>query len=93
MTQRLYIRHFIILTYLYSAGDKKGSTRGGKAIIVEDLAYHPLLNLYRRLTPRKHTRLERPLRSEDVECVVAGFAATGTNTLGYWTSSRHRIIR
>src|SRR5213594_2666753 len=39
---------------------------GGKAVLIEDYAYHPLMNLYRRLTPGSHTPEEEALTDEDL---------------------------
>lgn len=48
---------------------------GGKAVFIEDYAYHPLMNLYRRLTPGKHTETEEALTDEDLRAVVSRFSS------------------
>jgi len=40
---------------------------GGRAFFVEPLAGHPLVGLFRRLTPNARTRDEKPLTMEDIE--------------------------
>ena len=44
----------------------------GRAVFVEPLGHNPVLNLYRRLTPRMRTDDEHPLRRDDFE-VMRGF--------------------
>ena len=46
---------------------------GGKVALIEDYAHHPLLNLYRLLTPTKHTPHERPLSEADIHLFVQPF--------------------
>jgi SAM-dependent methyltransferase len=41
-------------------------TPAGSAIFIEPLAHNPLINLYRRLTPRMRTADEHPLRLDDL---------------------------
>ncbi|HEY3210592.1 MAG TPA: class I SAM-dependent methyltransferase [Actinomycetota bacterium] len=38
---------------------------GGAAVFIEPLGHNPLINLYRRLTPRMRTEDEHPLRMQD----------------------------
>jgi SAM-dependent methyltransferase len=40
---------------------------GGTALFTEPLGHNPLINLYRRLTPRQRTHDEHPLRLADLE--------------------------
>lgn len=47
---------------------------GGKAIVIEDYAYHPLMRIYRAFTPNKHTSHERPLTERDVSTFVSPFS-------------------
>jgi len=47
---------------------------GGKAVLIEDYAYHPLMKLYRILTPTKHTKHEKALCDEDLEILVSRFS-------------------
>jgi len=47
---------------------------GGKVAVVEDYAYHPLMNLYRFLTPSRHTPSERPLGEDEIREFVSPFA-------------------
>lgn len=46
---------------------------GGKVAVIEDYAYHPLLNLYRWFTGDRHTPHEKPLEDSDVELFVRPF--------------------
>lgn len=39
---------------------------GGKAVFVEPLDYNPLLNLFRKLTPQRRSKTERPLIYEQL---------------------------
>jgi len=48
--------------------------KGGKAVLIEDYAYNPLMNLYRRLTPHRHTETEEALTDHDLRLIVTGFA-------------------
>ncbi len=47
---------------------------GGKASLVEDLAYHPLFKLYRILTPAGHSPNEAPLKMREVLNFVKPFS-------------------
>lgn len=47
---------------------------GGKAVLIEDYAYHPLMGLYRWLTPGKHTETERALTDDDLKVIVSRFS-------------------
>ena len=46
---------------------KEALRPGGKIIFIEPLGGNPLINLYRRLTPGRRTKNERPLRRGDIE--------------------------
>lgn len=48
---------------------------GGKAILIEDYAYHPLMKLYRKLTPAKHTRHEKALDDDDIKIFNSLFSS------------------
>jgi SAM-dependent methyltransferase len=48
-------------------------TPGGHAIFMEPLAYNPVINLYRRMTPNLRTPDEHPLRLEDLELASTYF--------------------
>jgi SAM-dependent methyltransferase len=48
---------------------------GGKAVFVEDYAYHPLLKLYRYLTPSRRTQHEHPLTKDDLSLLVSHFSS------------------
>ncbi len=48
---------------------------GGKAVLIEDYAYHPIMNLYRMLTPGKHTADEKALDDNDLKNFVSGFSS------------------
>lgn len=45
----------------------------GEAIFLEPLGHNPLINLYRRLTPRMRTADEHPLRMSDLRLVESYF--------------------
>ena len=45
----------------------------GIAVFMEPLAHNPLINLYRRLTPRLRTDDEQPLRIEDIQLARSYF--------------------
>lgn len=47
---------------------------GGRAVLIEDYAYHPLMNLYRRLTPASHTPEEEALTDEDLAVIASRFS-------------------
>jgi SAM-dependent methyltransferase len=46
---------------------------GGRAVFLEPLGHNPLINLYRRLTPRMRTVDEHPLRKADLNAARACF--------------------
>lgn len=48
---------------------------GGEAIFLEPLGHNPLINLYRRLTPRMRTADEHPLRMADLKLVASYFGS------------------
>jgi ubiquinone/menaquinone biosynthesis C-methylase UbiE len=48
---------------------------GGKAVFIEDFAYHPIMNLYRKLTPDKHTKYEKALDDKDLDVIVSHFSS------------------
>ena len=47
---------------------------GSKAVLIEDYAYHPLMRLYRILTPDRHTETEEALTDEDLQVIVRHFS-------------------
>ena len=51
-------------------------THGGAGVFFEPLGHNPLINLYRRFTPRMRTEDEHPLRIEDLRVITRHFAAT-----------------
>lgn len=51
---------------------------GGKAALIEDYGYHPLLNIYRYFTPTKHTPFEKALKVEDVRRFLKPFSHSET---------------
>jgi len=55
---------------------------GGKAVLVEDYAYHPLMRLYRLLTRERHTSGERPLTAEDLEQIARRFRSCSVRHYG-----------
>jgi ubiquinone/menaquinone biosynthesis C-methylase UbiE len=40
---------------------------GGRACFIDDLRYHPVMWVYRKITSDKHTRFETPMRLRDIE--------------------------
>ena len=48
---------------------------GGKAVLIEDYAYNPLMNLYRRFTAHKHTKYEKALSDKELEVFVSPFSS------------------
>lgn len=48
---------------------------GGRAVFYEPVAHNPLVNLYRVMTPSRHTRDEHPLRMADIRSIGSSFAA------------------
>jgi SAM-dependent methyltransferase len=49
---------------------------GGRAIFYEPVAYNPLVNLYRLLTPNLHTPDEHPLKRGDLDLLSRSFSAS-----------------
>lgn len=47
--------------------------KNGKTVMIEDLGYHPLMRLYRVLTPEKHTRDEKALKVNDIKWIADTF--------------------
>ena len=47
--------------------------KNGKAVFIEDLAYHPVFKIYRLFTKSKHTLHEKPLTYEDVNKISTIF--------------------
>ena len=48
-------------------------TRGGYAVFVEPLGMNPVLNLYRKCTPKMRTRDEQPFRMQEINIVKRFF--------------------
>lgn len=48
---------------------------GGKAVLIEDYAHHPLMRLYRALTPTKHTEHEKALDEIELKTFVSNFSS------------------
>lgn len=63
---------------------------GGKAAIIEDLGYHPVLWLYRLFSDSKHTENERPLYVEDVERIRSRFSRSELHYTGLLDCVDHR---
>lgn len=47
---------------------------GGKAAFIDDLRYHPLMWVYRKLTSDKHTRYETPMLRSDIDKFAPHFS-------------------
>jgi SAM-dependent methyltransferase len=58
---------------------------GGRAVFFEPLGHNPLINLYRRLTPRMRTEDEHPLRMADVRTICDAFATARTGWFGLFS--------
>lgn len=54
---------------------------GGAAVFIEPLGHNPLINIYRRLTPRMRTEDEHPLRMRDFD--IAGLHFDGVEVEFY----------
>lgn len=68
---------------------------GGKAVLIEDYAYHPLMNLYRRLTPENHTPEEGALTDEDLAVIASRFSQAEYRYFGLVNlveTSRHPLM-
>jgi ubiquinone/menaquinone biosynthesis C-methylase UbiE len=48
---------------------------GGKAAIIEDNAYHPVINIYRYFTSNKRTKYEKPITKKDLEVFFRKFSS------------------
>jgi SAM-dependent methyltransferase len=55
----------------------------GIAMFMEPLAHNPLINLYRRLTPRLRTEDEHPLRLEDIHLAQSCFENVDMHFFGF----------
>jgi len=69
---------------------------GGKVVIVEDYAYHPVMRVYRALTPRKHTPDEHPLTDKDISLLVSSFSLREleySGLLNIFETSNNKLIR
>ena len=58
---------------------------GGAAVFFEPLGHNPVINLYRRLTPKMRTEDEHPLRMADVARVRGAFAGAQVHHFGLCT--------
>jgi len=68
---------------------------GGKAILIEDYAYHPIMRLYRALTPNKHTENETPLTVEDTLAIASDFSSHTieySGLLNIFETSENKIV-
>jgi len=69
---------------------------GGKAAIVEDYAYHPLMKLYRAITPGKHTEDEHPLDDDELATFVSCFSSHGveySGLLNIFETTKNKFVR
>jgi SAM-dependent methyltransferase len=66
------------------AFDALGSvlTPGGQAVFYEPMGHNPLINAYRRLTPRMRTSDEHPLRLDDFDLARRRFGDVRTEFFG-----------
>ena len=54
----------------------------GRGVFFEPLGHNPLINLYRRLTPKMRTEDEHPLRVEELELIAGHFASARMDYAG-----------
>ena len=58
---------------------------GGKLLFIEPLGTNPLINLYRRLTPRARSKDEHPLIFKDFDIIKKKFKITDLKFYGFLT--------
>jgi SAM-dependent methyltransferase len=66
----------------------------GKAVVVDDYAYHPIMRLYRKITPNRHTKHEHPLTESDVSIFCSTFRSCEVEYSGItnlFETSRNRF--
>ncbi len=51
---------------------------GGKAIFVEPLDYNPIINIFRRLTPKRRSQTEKPLTYTQIQQLATGYQQLNT---------------
>lgn len=56
---------------------------GGTAVFIDDLRYHPVMWVYRKLTHDKHTHFETPMVQGDIERFRPYFASTTFETYDF----------
>lgn len=56
---------------------------GGKAAFIDDLRYHPVMWVYRKLTSDKHTRYETPMVQGDIKRFQPHFSRTEFDTYDF----------
>ncbi|MDA8168371.1 MAG: class I SAM-dependent methyltransferase [Nitrospiraceae bacterium] len=54
----------------------------GKAVFVEPLAYNPVINIFRALTPGRRSKTEQPLSFEQIRRLGSGFRRVSTKQFG-----------
>lgn len=59
--------------------------KNGKIIFVEPLATNPVINLYRRLTPKARSVDEHPFKSSDIRLIKSIFKNVEINYYGFFT--------
>ncbi len=69
---------------------------GGKAVFVEDYAYHPLMRIYRLVSKHRHTRFEKALDDDDLEFIRRMFSSCEVSHYGLvnlFFASNHRLLK
>ncbi|MCJ7508907.1 MAG: class I SAM-dependent methyltransferase, partial [candidate division Zixibacteria bacterium] len=67
---------------------------GGKASFIDDLRYHPLMFIYRRLFPEKHTHYEQPLSFSEIRKIGSCFSKMEAAPFGLFSLlPRNRALR
>ena len=55
---------------------------GGKAAIIEDYSYHPVLRMYRRIMKSRHTQFEGSLEDRDLALIEDSFTSVELQPTG-----------
>ena len=57
--------------------------KGGKAAFIDDLRYHPVMWIYRKLTDHKHTKFEKPMIYSNIEKFKPHFSSVSFESLDF----------
>ena len=58
---------------------------GGKLIFIEPLGTNPMINLYRKLTPKSRSEDEHPLENHDLDLIKSKFVNVKVKYYGFFT--------